>query len=280
MAKTRRMIAANLSLVDAVVEIVDARAPLSSRNPEMDSMTRGKPRIILLNKSDLADDRATQKWIAYFRNHGAEALAVDCKSGKGLKNFLPAVKENVLAELMEKRARNHMTGAPIRLMIVGIPNVGKSSLINKMAGSKRAKAEDRPGVTRTKQWVKLGDNVEMLDMPGVLWPKFDDQQTALRLAFTGAISDDILDSESLAMELLVHLSKNYPDALVQRYKIEIDEADGGLELLEKVGRKRGMVVSGGEIDTERAAITVVDEYRAGKLGRITLELPETEQKNG
>ena len=280
MAKTRRMIASNLSLVDAVVEIVDARAPLSSRNPEMDSMTRGKPRIILLNKSDLADDRATQKWIAYFKAHGAEALAVDCKSGKGLKNFLPAVKENVLAELMEKRARNHMTGAPIRLMIVGIPNVGKSSLINKMAGSKRAKAEDRPGVTRTKQWVKLGDNVEMLDMPGVLWPKFDDQQTALRLAFTGAISDDILDSESLAMELLVQLAGNYPDSLKQRYKIEIEDNDGGLELLEKVGRKRGMVISGGEIDTERAAITVVDEYRAGKLGRITLEIPETEQKNG
>lgn len=280
MAKTRRMIASNLSLVDAVVEIVDARAPLSSRNPEMDSMTRGKPRIILLNKSDLADDRATQKWLAYFKAHGAEALAVDCKSGKGLKNFFPAVKENVLAELMEKRARNHMTGAPIRLMIVGIPNVGKSSLINKMAGSKRAKAEDRPGVTRTKQWVKLGDNVEMLDMPGVLWPKFDDQQTALRLAFTGAISDDILDSESLAMELLVQLAGNYPDSLKQRYKIEIEDNDGGLELLEKVGRKRGMVISGGEIDTERAAITVVDEYRAGKLGRITLEIPETEQKNG
>ena len=280
MAKTRRMIASNLSLVDAVVEIVDARAPLSSRNPEMDSMTRGKPRIILLNKSDLADDRATQKWIAYFKAHGAEALAVDCKSGKGLKNFLPAVKENVLAELMEKRARNHMTGAPIRLMIVGIPNVGKSSLINKMAGSKRAKAEDRPGVTRTKQWVKLGDNVEMLDMPGVLWPKFDDQQTALRLAFTGAISDDILDSESLAMELLVQLAGNYPDSLKQRYKIEIEDNDGGLELLEKVGRKRGMIISGGEIDTERAAITVVDEYRAGKLGRITLEIPETEQRNG
>ncbi len=281
MAKTRRMIASNLSLVDAVAEIIDARTPLSSRNPEMDSMTKGKPRIILLNKCDLADERATQRWISWFRAHGSEAIAVDCKSGKGLKAFLPTVREKVLAELMEKRRRNHMEGAPVRLMVVGIPNVGKSSLINKLAGSKRAKAEDRPGVTRTKQWVKLGGNVEMLDMPGVLWPKFDDQESALRLAFTGAISDDILDSESLAMELLVYLAKTYPQALVTRYKIEIDDGDGGLELLEKVGRKRGMIVSGGEIDTERAAIMIVDEFRGGKLGRITLELPtETEQPCG
>ncbi|MBO5384646.1 MAG: ribosome biogenesis GTPase YlqF [Ruminococcus sp.] len=273
MAKTRRLIASNLSLVDAVVEIVDARAPMSSRNPEMDSMTKGKPRMILLNKSDLADDKATQIWINYFRASGAEALAVDCKSGKGLKSMLPAIKTKVLKELMEKRERNGMTGAAIRLMIVGIPNVGKSSMINRMAGSKRAKVEDRPGVTRTKQWVKLDNNTELLDMPGVLWPKFEDQSAAIRLAFTGAISDDILDIETLAMNLLVYLAETYPQSLRQRYKIEFDENDTGLILLEKVGKKRGMMISGGEINTERAAITVLDEFRSGKLGRITLELP-------
>ena len=278
MAKTRRLIAANLKLVDAVVEIVDARTPLSSRNPEMDSMTKGKPRMILLNKCDLADDKATQKWINYFRSTGAEAMAVDCKSGKGVKNLLSNVKNTVLKELMEKRQRSGMAGASVRLMIVGIPNVGKSSLINRLAGGKRAKVEDRPGVTRTKQWVKLDNSAELLDMPGVLWPKFEDQSAAVRLAFTGAISDDILDIETLAMKLLSFLSENYPDSLVQRYKIELSDEDTGLDLLEKVGRKRGMMISGGEINTERAAITVLDEFRSGKLGRITLELPPQKEQ--
>ena len=278
MAKTRRLIAANLKLVDAVVEIVDARAPLSSRNPEMDRMTAGKPRLVLLNKSDLADDRATQMWINYFRNSGAEALAVDCKSGKGLKNVLPTVRTKVLAELMEKRQRSGMSGAAVRLMIVGIPNVGKSSLINKLAGGKRAKVEDRPGVTRTKQWVKLDTSAELLDMPGVLWPKFEDQEAAIRLAFTGAISDDILDIETLAMKLLKYLSEEYPQSLTERYKIEFTAEDTGLELLEKVGKKRGMMISGGEINTERAAITVLDEFRSGKMGRITLEIPQKREQ--
>ena len=278
MAKTRRLIAANLKLVDAVVEIVDARTPLSSRNPEMDSMTRNKPRLIVLNKCDLADDKATQKWINYFRNNGSEAIAVDCKSGKGLKNLLPVVRTKVLKELMDKRERSGMKGAAVRLMIVGIPNVGKSSLINRMAGGKRAKVEDRPGITRTKQWVKLDNNTELLDMPGVLWPKFEDQSAAVRLAFTGAISDDILDIETLAMKLLVFLSENYPSSLTERYKIEYSDDDTGLVLLEKVGKKRGMMISGGEINTERAAITVLDEFRSGKLGHITLELPEEKEQ--
>ena len=273
MAKTRRLIAANLKLVDAVVEIVDARAPMSSRNPEMDSMTKGKPRMILLNKCDLADDKATQKWINYFRSTGAEAMAVDCKSGKGVKSLLNNVRNTVLKELMEKRERSGMKGAAVRLMIVGIPNVGKSSLINRLAGGKRAKVEDRPGVTRTKQWVKLDSSAELLDMPGVLWPKFEDQSAAIRLAFTGAISDDILDIETLAMKLLSFLAESYPQSLKERYKVEAGEEDTGLELLENVGRKRGMMISGGEINTERAAITVLDEFRSGKLGRITLELP-------
>lgn len=276
MAKTRRLIKANLSLVDAIVEIVDARTPMSSSNPEMESLTSGKPRIILLNKSDLADDKSTQIWVNHFKKKGCAAIPVDCKSGKGLKNFLPTVKNQVLKELMERREAHGMSGAALRLMVVGIPNVGKSSFINKMAGSKRAKVEDRPGVTRSKQWVKIDNNVELLDMPGVLWPKFEDQDIAVRLAFTGAISDAILDIETLAMKLLSYLAERYPNSLTERYKIQTEPADTGLELLEKVGRKRGMVISGGEINTERAAVTVLDEFRSGKLGRITLELPERE----
>lgn len=271
MAKTRRAIAANLKLVDAVVELIDARTPMSSRNPEIDSLTAKKPRIVLLNKCDLADANATSAWVNYFKNENVTALAVDCKSGKGLNKLMPTLKSTVLKELMEKRERSGMVGAPIRLMILGIPNVGKSSLINRLAGGKRAKVEDRPGVTRTKQWVKLQDNTELLDMPGVLWPKFEDQSAAVRLAFTGSISDDILDIETLAMKLLSFLAESYPQSLIDRYKIEFDESDDGLSLLEKVGKKRGMVISGGEINTERAAITVLDEFRSGKLGRITLE---------
>lgn len=276
MAKTRRLIRSNLSLVDAVAEILDARTPMSSSNPEMESLTAGKPRIVLLNKCDVADERATQTWINYYDKKGVAALPVDCRSGKGLKNFLPTVKNKVLNELIEKRQANGMVGAPIRFMIVGIPNVGKSSFINKMAGSKRAKVEDRPGVTRTKQWVKIDNGIELLDMPGVLWPKFEDQSTAIKLAFTGAISDDILDIETLAMKLLVYLAENYSASLENRYKIELENGEDGWRLLEKIGKKRGMMISGGEINTERAAITVLDEFRSGKLGRITLELPDKE----
>lgn len=276
MAKTRRAIASNLKLVDAVAEIIDARTPLSSRNPEIDSLTSSKPRILLLNKCDLADSNATAVWVNYFKKSNITALAVDCKSGRGLNKLMPAIKSAVLKELMEKREKNGMAGAPVRLMILGIPNVGKSSLINRLAGGKHTKVEDRPGVTRVKQWVKLKDNTEMLDMPGVLWPKFEDQSAAIRLAFTGAISDDILDIETLAMKLLSYLAENYPNPLKERYKIEISDDDDGLALLEKVGRKRGMMISGGEINTERAAITVLDEFRSGKLGQITLELPSKE----
>ncbi len=277
MAKTRRAITANLKLVDAVVELIDARTPMSSRNPEIDSLTAKKPRIVLLNKCDLADSNATSAWVSYFNKENVTALAVDCKSGKGLNKLMSTLKSTVLRELMEKRQRSGMVGAPVRLMILGIPNVGKSSLINRLAGGKRAKVEDRPGVTRTKQWVKLQDNTELLDMPGVLWPKFEDQSAAVRLAFTGAISDDILDIETLAMKLLSFLAESYPQSLIDRYKIEFDENDDGLSLLEKVGKKRGMVISGGEINTERAAITVLDEFRSGKLGRITLEAPPAKE---
>ena len=274
MAKTRRLIKSNLSLVDAVVEILDARTPLSSRNPEMDRLTAGKPRMVILNKSDLADQKATDKWLAYFRNKNITAISADCKSGKGVKSFIPAVKNQLLKSLTDKYKVMGINGKPLRLMIVGIPNVGKSSFINRMAGSKKAKAEDRPGVTRDKQWVKIDTGIEMLDMPGVLWPKFEDQNVACRLAFTGAIKDDILDIETLASKLLAFLAQRYPDNLRERYKIDFDQSDEGYILLEKTGRKRGMLISGGEVNTERTAITIIDEYRAGKLGRITLELPE------
>lgn len=271
MTKTRRMIQSNLSLVDGVVEILDARAPESSRNPEMDRLVKDKPRMFILNKADMADDNATAKWINYYKSKGFTVIKCNCKNGDGIKGFLPTVRNQLLKELMDKRRAKGIEGAPLRLMIVGIPNVGKSSFINRMAKSKRTKVEDRPGVTRTKQWVKLGDNVEMLDMPGVLWPKFEDQEVARKLAFTGAVKDDILDIEALASLLLENLSSLYPQALEERYKIETQGT--GLKLLENVGRKRGMLVSGGEVNTERAAITVLDEFRCGKLGRITLELP-------
>lgn len=273
MTKTRRMIKANLSLVDGIVEIIDARIPLSSRNPDMDSLIGDKPRMFLLNKCDLADEKATAKWVSVYRSQGFAALPVDCKSGKGIKNFIPTVRNQLLKQLIDNRVAKGMTGRQLRIMIVGIPNVGKSSFINKMAGANIAKAEDRPGVTRTKQWVKLGDGIEMLDMPGVLWPKFDDQNAARKLAFTGAVKDDILDIEDLAMNFLEFMAKYYPDSISERYKFRPQENESGLQLLENLGRKRGMMMKGGEVNTERAAITVLDEYRSGKLGRITLEMP-------
>ena len=273
MAKTRRSIKENLSLVDAVVEIIDARIPLSSQNPEMGRMTAGKPRLLVLNKRDMADNNITDRWISYFRKKGIAAVSMDCKSGKGLKAFTSALENQVLKDLIETRKAKGMVGSPLRVMVVGIPNVGKSSFINRMSGSKKAKVEDRPGVTRTKQWVKLGDRIEMLDMPGVLWPKFDDQLVARKLAFTGAIRDDILDIETLAMLLLEYLAENYPACLKERYKMDSEGLDGK-ELLELLGRKRGMLISGGEVNTERAAIMLLDEFRAGKTGCISLEKPE------
>lgn len=273
MAKTRRMITANLKLVDAVVEIVDARIPMSSRNPDLNKLISGKPRVVILNKCDEADSRVTDKWLSYYKSQGIYAMAADCRSGKGIKNFVPMIKE-VLKELLEKRRAKGIIGAPLHLMIVGIPNVGKSSFINRMAKSKKTKVEDRPGVTREKQWVKIDDEIELLDMPGVLWPKFEDKEVGEKLAFTGAVKDDILDIEFLASRLLYFLCENsYKENIVSRYGIEISDNDEGYEILEKIGRKRGMLISGGEVNTERAAITVLDEFRSGKLGKITLEEP-------
>ena len=275
MTKTKRMIKASLPLVDAVVEILDARVPESSRNPDLQSLIEGKPRIVILNKCDTADDSSTQKWISWYRNQGIVAIAADCRSGKGLNKFIPAVKQ-VLSDLIKKYESKGMKGRVLHLMVVGIPNVGKSSFINRLAGQKKAKVEDRPGVTRTKQWVKLADDIELLDMPGVLWPKFEDMSVGEKLAFTGAVKDDVVDIETLACRLLCVLNLSYKNELITRYKIETSEDEDGYELLKKVGKARGMLVSGGEINTERAAITVLDEFRGGKLGRITLETPKGE----
>ncbi len=272
MAKTRRLIGESLSLVDLVIELTDARIPQSSRNPELDKWLLDKPRIIILNKSDCADENITKQWVEYYKKKGIRAVMADCKSGKGVAGIIPAVKAE-LTELLERRAAKGIAGKPIRVMVVGIPNVGKSSLINKLAGSKRAKVEDRPGVTRGRQWVKISNELELLDMPGVLWPKFEDQTVGEHLAFTGAVKDDVIDIELLAMRLLQLLNRDYPQLLQERYKVEAAEDTEAYELLTMVGRKRGMLISGGEVNTERAAITVLDEYRSGKLGRISLEKP-------
>lgn len=277
MAKTRRLITESLKMVDMVLEITDARIPQSSRNPELDQWVKDKPRMIMLNKADSADAALTARWIEYYRRKGVLAIACDCKSGKGLQKFLSLVQEE-LAELIERRKKKGLIGRAVRIMVVGIPNVGKSSFINRMAGSKRAKVEDRPGVTRGRQWVNIGTDMELLDMPGVLWPKFEDPLVGERLAFTGAVKDNILDTELLAMRLLGVLRNIYPAMMEERYKLadtgyeELDEYD----LLELVGRNRGMLLSGGVVNIERASIAVLDEYRGGKLGRITLELPPEE----
>lgn len=272
MAKTRRMIQKNLPLVDAVAELLDARLPYSSRNPEFDRLTRKKPRLVILNKADMADPALTQKWIAYYQKRGAAVITADSKSGKGVKSFASALR-TLLAPQLAAYAAKGMKGRPIRVMILGIPNVGKSSLINRLAGGKRAKTEDRAGVTRIPQWIKVEGGVELLDTPGVLWPKLDDQDVACRLAFTGAIRDDILDKEALAARLLAILHRDYPQALLERYKIPTDADLQGFELLELLAKNRSMLLSGGMPNTERAAIAVIDEFRGVKLGRITLEQP-------
>ncbi len=270
MAKTRRKIKESLPLVDAVTEIVDARVPVSSHNPEISDIISGKPRIVILNKCDVADENATRKWISYFKSQGVAAIAADCKSGKGLNLYRPLIKE-VLADKIKSYEEKNMQGRALRVMVVGIPNTGKSSFINRMAGKKRAEVADRPGVTRHNQWFVIGDGIELLDTPGVLWPKFEDPAVGDKLAFIGSVKDDILDVESLAVRFLEVMKNDYPERLTERYKITGFEDKEPYEILEMIGRKRGMLISGGEINTERAATTILDEYRAGKLGKITLD---------
>ena len=272
MTKTRRKIQASLKLVDAVAEIIDARIPVSSRNPELHKIIENKPRIILMNKCDMADPSQTARWVSCYQKEGVLAIPVDCKSGRGLNQFIPKVRE-LLKDRIIQWEQKGMVNRTIRVMIVGIANVGKSSFINRMAKQNRAKVEDRPGVTRGNQWFTIGKAFDLLDTPGVLWPKFDDPNVGEKLAFTGAVKDQIVDTEQLASRLLEVLRDEYSAMLAARYKLEKYDLRPlqGYELLELIGRKRGMLASGGEIDTERASIMVLDEFRSAKLGKITLE---------
>ena len=275
MTKSKRQIQSSLKLVDAVAEIIDARIPVSSRNPDLAKLVQNKPRVILLNKCDMANQTATKMWIDYFKKQNLVAIPVDCKSGRGLDKFAPAVN-TVMSHKIARLKEKGMVNPTIRIMIVGIPNVGKSSFINKMVKKNRAKVEDRPGVTRGNQWYTIAKNLEMLDTPGVLWPKFDDKTVGEHLAFTGAVKDQILDIELLAVRLLDFIKELKPADFITRFKLENEDIENidSYELLKMIGKKRGMLVSGGEIDTERAAIMLLDEFRSAKLGRITVEMPQ------
>ena len=273
MAKTRRLIKESLPMVDAVTELLDARIPYSSRNPELDELTQKKPRIVLLNKCDMADDNITRQWVEYFRSKGQYALPVDCRTGKGLNKYGELVRE-VLKETIQKNEERGMPGKALRMMVVGIPNTGKSSFINRMAGKNRAKVADKPGVTRQNQWFAIGSGIELLDTPGVLWPKFDDPVVGDKIAFIGSIKDAVIDIETMAVRLIDTLRDGYPEMLAERYKISDFEDLQSWEILEMIGRKRGMLISGGEVNTERASVMLLDEYRGGKLGRISMEFPD------
>lgn len=272
MAKTRRMIEENLKNIDVVVEILDARIPFSGRNPNFDDIIANKPRLVVMNKYDLADNTITDKWISWYEKRGIKVVPISCATGTGINKIAPMARE-IIKEKIE-RAKEAGRTIGVKIMMVGIPNVGKSTLINKLAGKARAETGDRPGVTRTKQWIRLSDGLELLDTPGILPPKFEDQQVAVNLAYTGAIRDEIMEVELLAYSLLEYLRDNYTEKLCERYKLnDISDLEGH-ELLELIGRKRGCVISGGEIDTERAANILLDELRGCKIGKITLEKPE------
>lgn len=273
MAKTRRLIKESLPLVDGVTEIIDARIPYSSSNPELEELINNKPRIVLLNKCDLADKNTTNQWIEYYKRKDICAIPVDCRTGKGLNNYIVAVRD-VLKNVIKKNEDRGMPGKALRIMVVGIPNTGKSSFINRMAGTAKAKVADKAGVTRHNQWFPIGNGIELLDTPGVLWPKFDDPKVGDRLAFIGSVKDEILDAETLAIRLLEVMKNDYPERLMERYKIDGFTDKEAWEVLELIGKKRGMMIKGGEIDYERASVMLLDEYRGGKLGLISLEKPE------
>lgn len=277
MAKTRRLIGENMKLVDLVVELLDARAPLSSQNPEIESLCGAKPRLLILNKADLADNAANEAWLRFFQAQGKKAILFDSVHSRQVKHVTETVRE-LLAEQIKRQAERGMKNRPLKLMIVGIPNVGKSAFINRLAGRSATVSGDRPGVTRGKQWIRLPGGLELLDTPGVLWPKFEDQSVGLRLAFTGAIKDEIMDTETLAARLLEVLCSCAPEALEARYKLTTTDFENGFCALEAVAKKRGFIVSGGEYDLLRAAGIVLDEFRSAKIGRITLEWPEEEMQ--
>ncbi len=273
MTKAQRMIEDNVKLVDAVCEIIDARIPRASRNPDIDRLAAGKPRLVILNRVDLADPVLTKRWREYFERQGVAVLETDAKSGKGVGGFVPAVRRLLDAKLKEYEAKGQV-GRPLRVMILGIPNVGKSTFINKVAGRKAAISGDKPGVTRGRQWISIDKSLDLLDTPGILWPKFDSQEVGELLAVTNAIKADVVDKETLGANFMLRLRRMYPDALRERYKIEPDEELNGYELLEAAARKRGFLVSRGEYDIERMANTLLNEYHDGKLGRLTLETPD------
>ena len=272
MTKTRRQIEADLKQVDAVCEIVDARIPMSSRNPDIDSICDSKPRIIVLNRMDLADPNATKKWAAYFKEKGMAVITTDCKTRRGIGDFTPAARTACAEKLARDAARG--MNRPLRVMVVGIPNVGKSTLINQISGRKGAKAENRPGVTRGKQWVTVDSGLQLLDTPGILWPKFEDPNVGMMLAYTGAVKDGIIDIEELSCRLMELLHKYYPETLKERYKVEAPAGTPGWELLEMAGRNRGYLMARAEVNLERMAKVLLDEFRGGKLGKFTLEMPE------
>lgn len=272
MTKAQRMIEENLAMVDAVCEILDARIPYSSRNPDIDRLAGDKPRLVMLNRVDLADPQMTARWRKYFESRGLAILETDAKSGKGVGTFAPAVRRLLKDKLAAYEAKGQV-GRPLRVMILGIPNVGKSTFINKVAGRKAAIAGDKPGVTRGKQWINIDQGLDLLDTPGILWPKFDSQEVGEMLAITNAIKADVLDKETLGANFMLRLRELYPKAIEERYKFVPDSDMNGFELLEQAAKKRGFLVSRGEYDIERMANTLLGEYHDGKLGRLTLEAP-------
>lgn len=272
MAKTRRLISDNLKSVDIVIELLDSRIPYSSKNPEIAKLTENKPTLTLLNKSSLASQNSTKKWCEWYRDNEGYAIQIDCITGEGLNSIETAAK-TILKDKLQSYENKGMAGRKLKAMILGIPNVGKSSLVNRLSGRKKAKVEDRPGVTLTKQWVQTNAGLDLLDMPGVLWPKFEDSVVAENLALTGAIRDQILDIEQIAVVLCGRLRKICPEMLCERYKLKEIENLSDFELFEEIGKKRGFLISGGEINSERTATMLLDEFRAAKIGRITLELP-------
>ena len=274
MTKTKRLILENLKIIDVVIELVDARAPLSSKNPDIDLFAQNKPKIVLLNKSDLANKDITGKWHTWYEAQGARVVEVNSITGVGVSKVIE-VAQDLMKERIEADLKRGRINRPIRAMIVGIPNVGKSTFINKLVGKATAKTGDRPGVTRGKQWVKIRKGFEMLDMPGILWPKFEDKEVALNLAFIGAIKDDILDIVTLSYHLIAHLQKIEPLAITNRYKVQIDPEDTADEIFEKIARKRGFILAGGKIDELRTAQIFIDEFRGGKLGKISIESPKS-----
>ena len=280
MAKARRMIEESISFVDMTVELVDARIPVSSRNPDIDKILNAsqKPRVIILNKSDLADSSMNKKWLNYYKSQGIHAILYNSKTAGGSYSLLQMIR-SIFKERIARDAAKGIVNRSIKIMVLGIPNVGKSTFINNISGTNKARAEDRPGITRTKQWVRISDGVDLLDMPGILWPKLEDQEAALKLALIGSIKDEVLDTEELAMKLVGLLARKYKPMLMTRYKLPEELPEDEWELLQLIGRKRGFVISGGEIDTERTSLILLDEFRACKIGKITLEAPPETEEN-